>query len=258
MANPQLINGVGSPQSIYTPGTTQYHAIGTKGIMQDGRVFYYARNGTTTALTRGALCVQAVPIAHHINQTVAAASDFTVGKTTVTANLAGTLAGQGVYDEGFCILNDDTGEGYSYKIRNNPGAAASTDMEFELYDGIVVGAGAATSFSLIQNAYSNTIASPTTVATPAVGVPVGTFAAAESAATATAAAVGATYGWMQTYGEAAVLADEAVAQALDITMGTGVAGAIELKDALGEISLGHMAQPGIDTEYQLAYLRIRA
>jgi hypothetical protein len=257
MANPQLINGVGSPQSIYTPGTTQYHAIGTKGIMQDGRVFYYTRNGTTSALTRGSVYAQAANVANHLNQTVTAAADFSVGHTAVTAGLGATLAGRGVYDEGWCILNDDTGEGYYYKIRDSAGAGSGADMAMNLYDPIVVGAGAATSFSLIENSYSNPIIAPAAAGEAVVGVPVGTFAAATSAATATAAAVDATYGWMQTWGEAAVLADEAIALKLAITTGTSVAGAVEAGDAYGEIEFGVMRQPAIDTEYQLAYLRIR-
>ena len=78
---PVLENGMGTPYHIHADyNTTGFRQtsrlpIGQRGSLRDGRVFYWTKNGTTTALTRAELLAVADSTANHINQTVNAAAD---------------------------------------------------------------------------------------------------------------------------------------------------------------------------------------
>ena len=259
MSNPRLMNGMGSPQSVYSTSTTQEHAIGTRGILPDGRVYYYTRNGTTSALAKGSVLAAAAIVGNHSNQTVAAAADVTAGATSVVANIGGTLAGVGVYNEGYFAITDGTAQGDIYQIREFPGGASSTDITVEIYGSVQTSAGGSDTFTLIQNLYSNPIVHPASKAGVPVGVPNAALAAATTAATATAAAVDATYGWVQTWGPCLVLMDETSGFTVGTAAvsGEGEAGAVELADAAGELRIGTMMDAAVDTEYQPVDLRIR-
>jgi hypothetical protein len=257
MPKPILTNGHGARQDIFESGTTQHHQIGTRGFLPDGRVFYYTRNGTTTALTNYELLVAAEVVDNHQEETVAAAADITAGKLTVTANIGATDAGVGVYEEGYFVVTDGTGQGQVLKIRDFPGGSASTDITVTLYDEVQTSAGGSTTFSLVENLHSNPQQSNIDQADALVGVPLVTIAAADTAATATARAVNPTYGWVQTWGPAAMLFDEAVAAGVAVTIGSSVVGTVEAADAAGEPIVGNVISAGVDTEYQLVDLRIR-
>ena len=262
MANPILANGMGSPQNIYTTGTVQNHHVGTRGALPDGRVFYYARNATAAALTRGQIIVTATVTPNHHDQTVNAAADFSAGATDVVFNPGATAIVLDEYAEGYVFVSDGTGEGLTYKIRNHAGNAGSTQSVASLYDPVLVGAAAASTLSLVRNPYSQAQQSNTTVSEIPVGVPATTLAACDTVATDTAAAIEPTFGWLQTWGPAAVLCDEAVtAEGVAITIGSSVAGAAEqLDDTTASSQLftvGYNLTPLVDTEYQMVDLRIR-
>jgi hypothetical protein len=70
------------------------------------------------------------------------------------------------------------------------------------------------------------------------------------------AVTAAFYAWLQTGGECAVLADEAVAKGLSLTIGTGVVGAVEAADGAGEQVIGVASEALVDTEYRSAFLTI--
>jgi hypothetical protein len=67
MANPRIPNGAGSPHSIYQVSTTQWHKVGQRGFLDDGRIFYYTRNTGASALDVGKLTVARDPVANHSN-----------------------------------------------------------------------------------------------------------------------------------------------------------------------------------------------
>ncbi len=262
MANPIVTGGVGSPQSIYETSSTARHAVGTRGYLHDGRVFYYTHNETAAALTLGEIAVTATVTPNHHDQTVNAAADFSAGSTDVVFNPGATAIVLREYEDGYVFISDGPGQGLIYKIRTHEGNAGSTQSNATLYDPVVTSTSAVSTASLVRNPYKNPQQSNTTVSEVPVGIPLVTLAAATSAATATADPVDATYGWIQTWGPCPVLCDESVTdEGQAITIGTGTAGAAEEDDTATTVSqefiIGYNLTPLVDTEFQLVDLRIR-
>lgn len=262
--NPILLNGLGSPFNIHTSylETDRPHKVGTRGTLPDGRVFYWARNATTTALARNELLMAAAIVTNHHDQTVTAATDFSLGSLEVTLTVGATAINLRQYEEGRVFISDGTAEGFQYQIRKHAGNAGSLTSAATLYSPVALATAAASTMSLYANPYNNPVASLVSQLGLPVGVPNIGLAAATSAATNTAEAVGTTYGWVQTWGECPVLCDESVASIGNaVTVGTGEDGAIEEDDTATTVSqefiVGYNITPLVDTEFQLVYLTIR-
>jgi len=265
--NPILPNGLGSPYNIYTAytDTDRPHRTGTRGWLPDGRVFYWCRNATTTALTRNLAVAQPASTTNHLEQTVAAAADFTAGALTVTLNVGATAILLREYEEGYVAIASAAalanGTGNVYQIRSHAGNAGSVTSTAKVYTPVQFSADATAKFSLYRNPYMNPIVCPTSQAALPSGVPLVTLPAATSVATATVEAVGATYGWVQTWGPCAVQADEAITANQAEIMGTGTAGDVENDTTVTATPqlfvLGYSMSAASDTVFFLTDLRIR-
>ena len=208
-------------------GTSQIHPYGTRMVLPDGRVFYYGQ--TDGAQTAGAICQSAVGVANHdmdlaVNTAAAGAKSLsvTVGGTAVTANQ---------YADGYVYVNDGTGEGHIYKIRQHDAISSSGSGTINLYDGdaIVVAFEAATIVGLAKNPYKDFIVFPTTATGHPVGVAATDFDDDD-------------YGWLQTWGPAAVLCDVAFVIGNHVRVSDNTAGSGEPLDRDGsaedEVSIG--------------------
>ena len=185
--------------------------MGSRGVLGDGRVFYYARNATAAALTLGELIVTATVTPHHHDQTVNAATDFRLGLLDVILNPAATAIVLEEYDEGYVFISDSTGRGPIYQIQTHAGNAGSAQSTAKLYYPVVVATGAGSTASWVRNPYSQAQQSNITVSEVPVGVPLATLGAAAGVATNTAVADTPTFGWLQTWGPCPVLCDEDIA-----------------------------------------------
>jgi hypothetical protein len=117
-------------QGIYEESATQKAEIGFRLLVGD-RVFRYAYAGGT-ALAAGKLMTSA-QLPAEVNKAVEA--DAAAGTYEVTVT---TSAAQLYLAEGYMVVNDDAGEGLSYRIKSsaaNADTATSTDIV--LYDPIV-------------------------------------------------------------------------------------------------------------------------
>ena len=208
-------------------GTSQIHPYGTRMVLPDGRVFYYGQ--TDGAQTAGAICQSAVGVANHdmdlaVNTAAAGAKSLsvTVGGTAVTANQ---------YADGYVYVNDGTGEGHIYKIRQHDAISSSGSGTINLYDGdaIVVAFEAATIVGLAKNPYKDFIVFPTTATGHPVGVAATDFDDDD-------------FGWLQTWGPAAVLCDVAFVIGNHVRVSDNTAGSGEPLDRDGsaedEVSIG--------------------
>jgi hypothetical protein len=213
---------------------------GAKMSLADGRTFRWGKAGAV-ALAPGKLCVAPTVVANHINLSWATAP--AVGDTTVSVTLGATAATLNQYKDGFLVVQDGTGEGRAYGIEGHAAADSAGTIRLNLKEAIrAAGAASEANVDLIANPYNGAVISVTDQADQPVGVPVTTIAAGE-------------FGWFQTGGPCAVLMDEAVTNGLTVTIGTGVAGAVEALDAAGETAVGIVAgTAGVDTEYQLINL----
>ncbi len=259
---PILANGLAINQGIYDITSAPALAVGTRGALLDGRVFYYTYNHTTTALVKGELLVTATVTPNHHDQTVNAAADFTAGSTNVVFNPAGTAIVQEEYVNGYAFFSDGTGEGQCYRIKSHAVNAGSTQSVATLYDSVDTGAAGATTISLVRNQYMNPQQSNISVSEIPIGVPLKEITVATTAATGSARVVDPYYGWVQTWGACPVLCDELInAEGQAVTIGTSVAGRIEADDTATTVSqefiVGYNLTPLVDDEYQLVDLRIR-
>jgi hypothetical protein len=232
-----------SPITPFEISATQQIELGAKYAQDStGRVWHYSRAGAAT-LARGKINVAATIDAQRVNLSFASApavGDYSVSVTIGTGNAAAND-----YKDGFLVVQDGTGEGRAYPIEGHDAITASTAGKFLLKEPIdTAGALAEANVDLIKNLYDGVVVSVADQADPVVGVN-------NVSITATY------YGMQQTWGPCSVLMDETLAVGAAFVVGTSVVGAVEAADAAGEYNLGQMGpQAGVDTEYQLAYLRI--
>ena len=233
-------NSVVYAQDFRDISSTKQMPLGTRGETSDGRKYRYALAGATT-LDPGKLCVDADLVANHTNIVVQTAA--AVGATQVKVTLGATAATANQYADGYLTVNDSAGEGITYFINGHAAVASAGVITVNLVDPIKVALTTASEVTLKSNPYDSIVISIADQADQPVGVPNVTI-------------TNAYYGWVQTGGECAVLADEAVVKGLALTTGTGTVGAVEALDAAGEFQIGVASEALVDTEYRSAYLTI--
>jgi hypothetical protein len=252
---PRVFGSAVGTQGIHDVTTKAEWPVGTRGELPDGRVFYYSKSGTGAALNVGQLYVRKEIATNHENCAVGAATSGTAGSFVVSAiTIGATALTENQYRDGYLVVTDGAGEGYVYVIESHAAfdASAST-VSVRLYTPIVVSLTATSTVSFVSNQYDTPQIANTDQADVLVGVPAATITQSTSALTY--------YGWIQTWGLAAVWCDEAVGgvgQAL--TIGTGTAGQVEEDDTATTVSqeplVGYNVTPLVDTEYQAVFLTI--
>jgi hypothetical protein len=199
-------------------GTTQLLALGSRMHLPDGRIYRYGQ--TDGAQTAGAICQSAVGVANHDMDL--AVNTASVGDKSLSVTLGGTAATEDQYKDGYVYVNDGTGEGNIYKIRQHDAISSGAAGTINLHDGdaIAVAFEAATLVGLVKNPYKDFIVYPTTTTGHAVGVAATDFDDDD-------------FGWLQTWGPAAVLCDVAFAIGNHVRVSDNTAGSGEPLDRDG-------------------------
>ena len=216
---------VGADIDIYQIDATPQFPVGQQFVRSDGAVFHYAHAGGV-AVDRGVVVAQdysgsstidtddaviapasAVDVADEPENSVGA-----IGSRYLQLTLASISANQ--FAGGYLSITDDTGEGYTYRIRGNTATdnPASGDIRIELYEKLQVALTATTDVALTGNMYSNLIVAGTGTDGLVAGVTCASLTATES------------YGWIQTKGIATVLCDTAGSAGGLATLSQSVAG----------------------------------
>lgn len=233
-ANPQT-----AAQSLMSDSSVQLHDLGAQMVGNDGRKFRYVGAGAT-ALVPGKLQQGPAVVANHQNIAVAAAA--AAAATSVTVTLGATAATANQYSGGLMFVNDEAGEGHTYKIKSHPAADASAALVVTLEDGIIVALTTSSQVSLWPNPYNGVIVHPATATNAAVGVAIYPITALY-------------YGWVQTAGPVACLNDAGTVVGLGVAPSAAVAGAVKTMAAtLSQVGYAQIA--GVDTEYRPIYLTI--
>jgi hypothetical protein len=228
-----------SGQDFRDISSTKQMAIGSYQETKDGRGYRYVRAGGT-ALDPGKIVVAATVDSNHSNESVAVAAS--AGVKEVSVAIAGTIAAN-AYDDGYLTINDAAGEGITYQINSHTAFTGSGTVVVRLADPIEVALTTSSEATLTKNPWADVVISVADQADLCVGVPNVTVTAAY-------------FGWVQTKGMCSVLADEAVAAGLDLTIGSSTVGAVEAADAAGEQVIGTCIHAAVDTEYHSVYLKI--
>lgn len=231
-----------SEQDVRTESSTQPGGVtlGQLAGTPDGRLWRFAKNGAV-ALSPGKLTVNADVDSDVVNKTVA--RTYAAGVTEVIIDSAGAVAAD-FYKDGYLTINDATGEGYSYPVVGNTVTTGAAELTVYLKEptktALTIDVSEAT---LTQNDYDGLLITIADQADFAAGVP-------------NAAVTAAYYHWTQVGGTCAVLADEAIAKGLTLTIGSSTVGSVEALDAAGEPQVGVATMAMVDTEYQPCRLQI--
>jgi|TARA_R100001530_G_scaffold49320_1_gene36893 hypothetical protein len=249
MSFPNTIYGKSGWEKVQT--STQKHKIGTRMSFDDGRAFRYSEVGAADIAAGAVVQAPAAVGEHDVDLAIATAAS---GVTEVTVTLENEATTLNQYKDGYLFINDGvTGEGHVYRIKSNPVASGTATCAITLYedDPTVTALTNGTHLAgLAVNPYSNVIISPTTVTNVAIGV-------------APRLLTTNYYGWIQTWGPAAVLANAAGVVGEHVRVGgTSTAGGTEDLDRDGtaenEQAIGVQMQiaPTSAADYGLIYLQI--
>ena len=229
----------------------QKQKLGTRAVLPDGRVFYYAENSSAAITTAGQLVDGIAAVGAHDGDLATAA--LAAGSLTVTTTTSLTIT-KDQYKDGYLFINDNAAQGEVYRVKSNTAVASAAGCEITIdeSDGIRTAFTTSTQFGLMYPPYKDIklMDNDGTMTTGPLGV--------------TTIAVTADYFcWIQTAGPAAVLSGAAtfvVGDAVGISK-ADENGAIDLWDASTEEDsrpIGtSMGVVSVDTEYGWVMLAIR-
>jgi len=230
-------------QEVGENSSIQHHRLGQLAVTADGRKFRYAKNGAATGVA-GNLYVAMDVVAN--DSGLAVATSAVAGATKVQVTLGGTAHTADQYKDGYLTVNTGTNEGYTYQIRGNQAQSSTSGTAWVyLYDPLETALTAGDEEVTLN--YSPWALVLISTASGQADMPVGIMH--------TPLTINY-YGWLQTGGMAPVEGDETFGVGDDLTIGSSVAGSLEMLDAAGEPLVGTSLVAGIDGEFTLAYLKM--
>lgn len=232
---PQLTSDPqGAGQPLYTSSATAMHALGERLVTSDGRVFRYAKAGTSD-LVAGNWIQSPAEIGNHQNLVATAAA---IGASTVTVTLGGTAATANQYAGGQAVVTVTPGLGQCVAITSHPAqTSGSGTLVLTLSEPLRVAWTASTRVDLVPNQFNGVIQNPVTTLTGScVGVAVYIITGGE-------------YGWIQRSGLCgALIAGTPAVGAAIVVPGTAAGAAVVDGAASATSIVGVMASTGGDGE----------
>ncbi len=228
-------------QGIYESKATALHGIGEYVATNDGRGYRYCKAGGTALVVGKIQQAKAEDTSNEQEITIVNAA---VGDLTIVSSDSVTLAANLLAD-GFLIVSEGTlGVGQTYKLKGNTAATAAA-VTFNLDEPVRVATTGTCKVDVKVNPYMAVIVAPTTQTSCIVGAAQYAIPASE-------------FGWLQTRGPCAILAQgtvvvgDGLVPANTTTTGTVVSRA----DASLEASIGYALHGAASTDYCLAFLTI--
>jgi hypothetical protein len=245
MWTPGTVWGAYGDEKVTSQTQDTGNPLGTRMVLPDGRVYYYAQvNG---AIGAGKICQMAVPTAQH-DMDLAVATAAAVGDLLVNCTLEAALTALDQYKDGYLYVNDEDGEGHVYKIAGHAAIASAGTGDIRLREPIAKALTTSSLVGLVLNPFAEVIIYPVTSTNGVAGVCPADFADND-------------YGWLQTWGPAAVWCDVAftVGQPVRVSDGTAGKGEPYASNTSGEEAvIGRFMQtvPAAD-DYGMVDLQIR-
>jgi hypothetical protein len=250
MVHPYTTDGRQSRQSIFEVATTvvgaseAIHPIGTRGILPDGRAFYYARNSAAASIAAGNLLMAEIQVAHFTEMAIGTPA---IGDLTITPTIGATAVTLNEYAGGYIMGIDELGEGINYKIESHPAAAGTNACVITLTDPVEVVFHGSATVQMVKNPWADVVQS-----TAGQGhLPAGVSNKAIPAGNAVPQ-----YFWCQTWGVVSGLCGEITAVGAAVCSDTGDAGSFEAVDAAGEYTAGINMWTSVDNEHTPIFLKI--
>lgn len=227
---------------VYGQDTTKKFQLGALGYGFGGnKAWRYGRNNASTAAVAGNVQVINAIAANHENIAVQAAA--AIDAYTVSVTVGATAAAKDLYAEGEMCVNDVTGEGISYKVLGNAAISSSGSGNIYLAEPIQVALTTSSEVSLKLNLYDR--------------FAIGADQALQVVGVANKAIAVDLYAWLQVRGPCSTLADETIAVASAVVVGSSLDGSVETMDTDDVVpQVGIALQAAVDTEHRLIYLTI--
>ena len=235
----------------------QKQKLGTRATTPDGRVFYYAKNGSSAITTAGMIVDAGTALTVNAHDMDVPANANAAGTTALSVEVPTTDLTLNQYADGYIIFNDGPGEGEVYRIKSHPVHDASDDntvtITIDEPDGIRTATTTSSLFGLIVNPYAavKLMDGDGTMETGPLGV-------------TTIPVTASYYCWIQTAGIGSVAIGAVVGivgDALQISQASGESGRAELYDLSGEDDIQSIGTaigiPSVDTDKQMCLLTIR-
>ncbi len=242
---PRVANGHGSVQGIWDVVTDAEHPVGSRATLDDGRVFYYARN-SGSALVAGNL-VQSEAADTNMDDLVTGthpAGSLTVDVTPIT----GSTFDANDFAEGF--LHEQSavaaGAGPCYKIKKHAAVTDATEFTVHLYDPLLIAFSSAAKSTLSKNPWMDTVIMGANGTDMCVGVANNVVPAGSSTKQ---------FYWAQTWGVASCAADSASDVGDALMRATGTAGQTLIAVA-GDQVIGVGYTLGVDGAWTQVFLQI--
>jgi len=263
----------GTIEAVKECSATQQHPLGTRLVLNDGRVFHYAKNAAVELAVGKLCCSPALEGDEEVDMPPDAAVTTAANSATIIATMstaAATIA-KNRFADGYMYVNTGTGAGQVVKLASaygstgNDAGGSSTGATVAVYfdDGEFLSVALDTSSSkvgLCQNPYSDVVVCPTYAAYATTNRPAGV-----PLCTVTASY----YFWLQTWGPVPILMGATPVEGELVMQGgttTGAVGELTVRGvATSSAALGpklDLPQIGIvmagdaDAEYALVFLMI--
>ena len=225
------------PQDLFTSSATQLMELGAYAETADGRGFRYCLMGGVAGVP-GKLYQAAAEDTTNLENIQAAVS--AINQTKVTTTGTGTITANQL-SGATMVVTKGTGAGYTYRVKSNPAATGAAYTVY-LEDSLIVALDTTSYLDFVINPYSAIIVNPTTASSSPVGACV--YALPIS-----------TYGWIQTHGPVALLADGTVTVGTELCASNGTVGAVEPLAGV-QTAIGYAMTGITSTEYGNVFLTI--
>jgi hypothetical protein len=225
---------------VIIESAAQRFNLGTIIRFENGDEWIYCKNGAGILAPGKVIQSEAYSASAFsdlaVNEPVVGGTQF-----VVTTGAGGDLTAD-VLKDGTIHVNDDTGEGYIYRIKANTACAALGATTITIYGTIAASLGANSTVTLIKNKCYGVILTPTTPTGHIIGVP-------QRQVTANY------YFWAKKQGYSAVLTDGTLVIGDECGISNAVAGAVEPNVATQAV-IGRVVNVNVTTEYSCVELTL--
>ncbi len=217
--------------------TVQGCDLGQRFNGDGGRQYMYVKAGAL-ALVPGSLVQGPIEVAstHFNDMTPSVAA---IGATSITVTPGASTGTANQFAGGWLMIQDNTGEGYFYRIASHPAISSSTAFTLVLDDPLVVALDATSLVTLVQNPANGVVITDHSTLQAPLGVAISAIPATD-------------YGFIQVHGPCAVLADNTVTLGQLVVRSDDVDGAVQVAanaETEAFAIVGNALSTGVDTEY---------
>jgi hypothetical protein len=230
----------------FSNSSTALHKVGARGVDKQGRVYRYVLAGAADLVAGNVVQAPAIVPNHLANTPPAVAA----GAASFTYTPGATAGAANLYENGFLQVDTTPGNGYMYGVDSHAAITSATAFTLNMRtdDPVQVALTTSSRVGLVPSLFRGVIQCPVTTAT---GVVVGV---------ATYPITAAQYGWILTWGPAAVLINGTPALgAAVVAPSATTAGSVDVITTTNLVTaqiVGSMMQIGVSGKNNAVFVKL--